>query len=252
MSICFNFDNIFFQTIKSDDLLTYLALMLAYIAYTWSVNRGLEAWKSLFISFKNDIETQRDWLSSEYFKETYENKHSFNPYKIIFPLSFESMAEIIKRGASELPCLPKGFLSNLSIFNERVLALNDLLSYLKHSATSDPIVSERLKDKLNNLGLHDEKVDFEKLKAEIFKKKNTDPDFYLAEQVRRINRIIHSDMIGNKTQKDRLHYLFTKIDGDLNEIIKNFDKNKPFFIKHQKYIITGSAVLFYLIEIFLS
>jgi len=57
MNICVIFQ--LFQEIRSADLLTYLALFLAYVAYVWSVNRDFDSWKSLFISFKNDLKSQR-------------------------------------------------------------------------------------------------------------------------------------------------------------------------------------------------
>ena len=46
----------FLEKIKSTDLLTYLALLLAYGAYTWTINRDLKSWKSLFVSFQADLD----------------------------------------------------------------------------------------------------------------------------------------------------------------------------------------------------
>lgn len=250
MSICLNLH--FLSEIKSGDLLTFLALLLAYIAYTWSVNKSLEAWKSLFVSFKTDLNSQKAWLANEYFKETYKDKNSFSPCKIIFPLSFESLPEIIKRGASEFSWLSSEFIDRLSLFNERVVAFNDLLDYIRKSITADPIVSERLKDKLNNLGLDENKVEFDELEKKILKAKKTDTDFYLAEQIRKLNIVVHVSMIGNKSMEDKLHHLYFEINSELDDILNNFDKKKPFFIKYKWLIILFSIVLFTLIEVFLK
>ena len=57
--------------IRSGDLLKYLALVLAYIVYTWQVNRDFKSWKSLFVSFKKDLESQKKWLENEYFEGKY-------------------------------------------------------------------------------------------------------------------------------------------------------------------------------------
>ncbi len=249
MHICINLQ--FLENIKSADLLTYIALLLAYIAYTWSVNRDLEAWKSLFISFKNDLESQKNWLASEYFNETYKEKNSFNPYKIIYPLSFESLPEIIQRGVSEFSWISKNFIRQLSLFNERVIAFNDLLDHIKKVVTADPIRTERLKDKLNNLGLDKGSVEFDDLKRKIFemkKKYEKYNDFYLAEQIRRLNKIVHVDLIGNKNKEDKLHFLYCEISKELNKILANFERKRPFFIYYRWVIVLGSLPLFVLIE----
>ena len=129
MNICLNLQ--FLSEIKSGDLLTFLALVLAYIAYVWSVNRDLEAWKSLLISFKNDLDSQKAWLGSEYFNKAYEDKNSFNPHNIIYPLPFESLPEIIRRGITEFSWISSEFTRQISLFNERVIAFNDLLDHKK-------------------------------------------------------------------------------------------------------------------------
>ncbi len=250
MNPCLNLQ--FLSEIKSGDLLTFLVLILAYIAYAWSVNRDLEAWKSLFISFKNDLDSQKSWLGSEYFEGTYKDKNSFNPYKIIFPLSFESLPEIIRRGVAEFSWISSKFTNQISLFNERVIAFNDLLDHIKKTITADALTTERLKDKLNDLGLDKDSVEFDDLKKKIFEAKKTDADFYLAEQVRRFNRIVHVDMIGNKSKEDKLHYLYYQINVELDKILENFDKKKPFFIKYKWLIILLSIVLFVFIELLLK
>ncbi|HPY08393.1 MAG: hypothetical protein ACOX0H_00995 [Patescibacteria group bacterium] len=249
MNICLNLH--FLSEIRSGDLLTYLALILAYIAYAWSVNRDLEAWKSLFISLRDDLNSQKSWLQTEYFEDTYKDKNSFNPYKIIFPLSFESLPEIIRRGIAEFSWISNEFSNQLSLFNERVIAFNDLLDYIK-KVTTNSVITERLKDKLNDLGLDKDSVEFDDLKNKIFEAKRTDTDFYLAEQIRRLNRIIHVNIIGNRNKKDKLHYLYFQINKELNKILKDFDKKKPFFIKYRGMIILLSTLLFMLIEVFLK
>ena len=239
----------FLNEIKSGDLITFLAVILAYIAYVWSVNRDLESWKSLFVSFKNDLHNQRPWLGSEYYKETYKDKNSYNPYKIIFPLSFESLPEIIRRGIAELPWISSKFAKRLSLFNERIIAFNNLLDYAKEIVTTNPLVTEKLKDKLNNLGLDKGSIEFDDLKKKINEAKKTDEDFYLAEQIRRINKVIHVGMISNKNNEDKLCYLYNEINGELDKIIKNFDKKKPFFVKYKWIVILLSIIFFIFIEL---
>jgi len=248
MDICFNLQSL--NVIKAGDLLTYVALILAYIVYAWSVNRDLETWRSLFNSFKNDLDSQKSWLESEYFEESYKDKNSFDPYKIIFPLSFESLPEIIRRGVAEFSWISANFTNQISLFNERVFAFNDLLDHIKKAITANALITERLKDKLNNFGIDKESVGFDDIKKKVFEAKKSDDDFYLAEQVRRFNRIIHVKMIGNKSTKDKLHYLYYQINNELDKILENFDKKKPFFLRYKMLIIFVTIPLFICIELF--
>jgi|SRR3989344_2004350 len=241
------------KEIQSTDLLTYLALLLAYAAYIWSVNRDFQSWKSLFISFKSDLESQKSWLGTEYFGWSggYEDKNSYNPYKIIFPLSFESLPEIIRRGVAEFAWISKTFVNNLSLFNERVIAFNSLLDQIKKGNSANPISTEKLKDKLNGLGLDKESVGFNELKKKIFENKQSDEILYLAESNRRLNKIVHVHLIGNKTNEDKLHYLYSEITRELENILDNFEKKKPWFIKHNRIIILLSVIIFICVEVYL-
>jgi hypothetical protein len=256
----------FWKEIKSGDLLTYFTLVVAYIAYTWSVKRDFDSWKSLFSSFEADLESQKKWLGGEYFSKTYEDKDSFNPYKIIYPLSFESLPEIIRRGVAELPWVSKEFIKQLSLFNERIIAFNSLLDHIKKVSSADPVMSEKLKDKLNELGLGNDNIEFNEFKKSIHKRvrrmnnekwfcncrnnKKNDEVLYLAESIRRLHRIVHVKLIGNKSEQDKLHYLYSEIKNELKNILSNFDRKRPFLIKYAKYVFVFSLLLFFLIEIF--
>lgn len=245
--VCLNLE--FLRNIESSDLLTYIALIIAYFTYIWSIDRGLKSWKSLLISFKKDLESQSSWLASEYTKESYKDKNSFSPTKVIYPLSFESLPEIIRRGIAELSAdVSEEFISNLSLFNERIVAFNSVLDNVKSICSSDPITSDRLKDKLNNLGLDKESIEYDVFKRNVFKSKKKDIDFYLAENINRYQKVIHIDLIGNQSKSDSLHYLYTKITADLDGILKNFDKNKPFFVKYKWWFFVISIPIFIFIE----
>lgn len=238
--------------LKSSDVLTYTGLVLAYIAYVWSVNRDFQSWKSLFISFHNDLVSHKAWLGREYFSDAYNDKDSFNPYKIIYPLSFESLPEIIRRGVAELPWISDKFINQLSIFNERISAFNSFLDQIKKSNSASPVLTEKLKDKLKELGLDDENIEFNEFKKKIFEQKNSEEILYLAENNRRLNRALHVKLIGNKNDEDKLHYLYSEIRKELENILGNFDIWKPWFIKLKVLIIVISIILFFLIEIVLK
>lgn len=250
MDICF--DLTFYKMIKAGDFITYLALVLAYIGFRWTVNRDFESWKSLLTSFKKDLESQNLWLGGEYFEETYKDKNSYSPAKIIYPLSFESLPEIIRRGSDDNVKISENFIGNLSIFNERIVAFNSLLENVKRVVSVNPIITEKLKDKLNDIGLDNDNTDFTTFKKGICELKKEDDVFYLAENIRRLNRVIHVKLIGNRNNEDKLHCLYSKIKKETDFILKNFEKNKPWFIKHYKYCLVFSFLTFFFIEMFLG
>lgn len=250
MNFSINVDII--QKIRSQDLLTYLALILAYKAYAWSVNRDLNSWKSLFASLKVDLTNYKSWLGSEYYDERYKCKNSYNPYKVVLPLSFESLPEIIRRGVSEFTWVSTKFTEQLSLFNERVAAFNSLLEYIKISVSSDPISTEKLIDELNKLDYKDDNVSFDELKKRILQSKQQKEVLYLAENIRRLNRILHVELIGNSTNEDKLHYLYTEINNELDNIRSIFDSKKPWFIRYEPTILFLSLITFVIIEFFLG
>lgn len=251
MIICFDFN--YWKEIKSADLLTYSALVLAFLAYCRSVNRDLESWKSLLISLRSDLKIQENWLGNNgYFQETYNDKKSFSPLKIIYPLSFESLPEIIRRGAKELPGVSDKFINWLSLFNERVMAFNSALDHIKNLVSNNPVMSEKLNEKLVELGVNknEEELKFSDFKEKIRRLRKEDDIFHLATNIRRLNRMVHVEIIGNKNKEDKLNYLYHKIIKNLDGILNDFDERRPFFIKYQKSIIVMTLLVFFLIEIF--
>jgi hypothetical protein len=247
MNICLNFG--FLLKIKSGDLLTYLAVFLAYIVYVWSVNRDFLSWKSLFTSLKSDLKNQKEWLENEYFPETYNtDKSSFSPKKIILPLSFESLQEIIRRGPTQFNWIQEEFIDQLSSFNERVEAFNKLLDQISLVVSADPITTEKLIDQLKDFGFEDENIGFDEFKKKIYDEKQKNEILYLAENIRRLNRAIHVKLIGNKNDEDKLHYLYSKITEELKNILEIFDKRKPWFVRYQWLIVVISIPLFILLE----
>ncbi|KKP79789.1 MAG: hypothetical protein A2271_02305 [Candidatus Moranbacteria bacterium RIFOXYA12_FULL_35_19] len=254
MIICIDLN--FWKEIRSADLLTYFAVVLAFYGYCQVLSRDLESWKALFISLKSDLEILgKSWLGGDgYSQETYTDKKSFSPLKIIYPLKFESIPEIIRRGAKELPCISDKFIDHLTLFNERVIAFNSALDHIKKIVSTNPIMSEELNERLNGLGIKEseEKVKFNDFKNEIRNLKKKEKIFHLAENIRRLHRAVHVEIIGNRDNQDKLNYLYHEITEELNEILDNFDKRKPVIIRYKVCIIIVSLFVFFMIEIFLK
>lgn len=239
------------KEINIGDWLTFSGLLLAYLAYTWSVNRDFESWRSLLFSLKYDLEFQRAWLDSEYFTETYKDKKSFDPFKIIFPLSFESLSEISLR-IFQMPNIPEKLIENLKTFNGRVKAFNLALDHMRGVVSADSIKSEKLRSRLKELGIDNKEVSFDDLQKNIHELKEREEILFLAENIRRLNRYIHVDLIGNKGKKDKLHYLYLEITKGVKDILINFDSSRPFFIKYQIELIALFSIGFLLVEFYFN
>jgi len=219
-----------------NSILTLVALLLAFFAYRWSVIRYFNSWKSLFISFKNDLNSQKAWLSTSYSHYSY--KEVYDPGKIIFPLSFESLPEIICKGVAELKGIPNDFINQLSLFNERILAFNSLLENIKQTVTANPVLTQKTEYKLLDIGLDDRRISFEQFENNLIKLiENTSSDeekniYYLAKNIQNLNKKIHVGLISVDSKEDGLHSLYIKIDKQIGDIINNFNKKIPFYIRN--------------------
>lgn len=257
MEICLDLE--FVQKIKSQDLLTYLALVLAYLAYVWSINRDLNAWQSLFISFKEELNLFGNWLGGEGYGSSseYRDKNSYSPYNIIFPLSFVALPEIIRKGPKEFNWIRKEFSEQLSVFNNRVAAFNSVLDRIKHVCSANPVLSEQLYNKLRKLGLkeRDEDLSFENFIQQIKEMQNKENELemaFLADSIRRLNVILHTSLISDKSRSDMLHSGLISIQNEIDLIITKFDDHRPWFVRWQIPIILASLGIFLLIELTLN
>lgn len=237
-----------------NNLLTLIALILAFFAYRWSVIRYFDSWKSLFISFKNDLYSQKNWLSTPYSHYSY--KEAYDPGKIIFPLSFESLPEIICKGVAEVSGISNEFINQLSLFNERILAFNSLLDNIKQTITADPILTKKTEYKLLDIGLSDRRITFEQFESKLEKLiENTNSEeekniYYLAKSIQSLNKTIHVGLISVAEKEDGLHSLYVKINGQVDVIINNFNKKIPLYIR-KWWLLPSFLIIIYIIIIFI-
>ena len=148
----------------------------------------------------------------------------------------------------KLPDMSEEFINQLSIFNERIIAFNSMLDQLKKINSANPITTERLIGKLNDLGINESSVEFDDFKKKIFQLKNTEEILHLAENNRRLNRVVHVNLIGNKNKQDKLHCLYCGISDEVERILNNFDRTRPYFVRFKWLFVVISVPLFLLIE----
>lgn len=239
-------------------LLTFIALVLAYVGFVWSVKKDFDSLYALLLSFQDDLKYAESWLGRDgYTKETYKDKKSFSPVKVIYPLAFESLSEIIRKGVGGSSGITRDFSEKLALFYERIIAFNSILDNQRMISCANPVLTERLQEKLNELGI---KKDEEELSFESFKKsiealkedKNSEELYYFATDVRRTNYNLHVELIANEYNLDRLNYLYKEIRKELDLILLNFRKKQPPFVYYWPSFVTVSIILFVGIEYFFA
>lgn len=242
----------FLDKIKSQDLLTFGALVLAYFAYSKSIDDKYDSWKSLLLSLKADLDSQSQWLSTEYREESYRDKTAFSPRKIIFPLTFESLQEIIRRGASDFNFSDE-FINKISIFNERIDTFNKLLEQQRLTVSANSDLTQRTSYILDRIGALDAAVLYEDFINSFKKLRDSNPDCYnLAERIFTLNKTIHVDIISNANNKSGLHNIYSYLQKEINTKIDNSQKLKPWYIRFRWAVLIVTIIIFFFVEAILK
>ncbi len=246
--VCF-----YLSSIKSADLLTFIALILAFFAYRKSVLDKYDSWRALLQSFLDELNAQSSWIGGIYINS--QDKLWYSPNKIVFVLSFESAREIARRGISDLKIISKELYQKISLFNERIDAFNQQLQYQKDTICADPVLSNKLQEYLENNGLKKKNVLFPQFSLLVANlqtsRKKLDQNMYaLAVRLYLINDVIHNQLIGNSAISDSLNYLYNSLKKELSEKLESFDKNVPFYFRKLNFglLIFLSILLFLIIE----
>lgn len=248
-----NFICFYLSSIKSGDLITFIAFTLAFFAYRKSILDKYDSWKALLKSFLDELKTQSFWIGGIYVNSL--DKEWFSPNKIVFELSFESALEIARRGISDARVISKEIYQQISLFNERIVAFNQQLNYQMHAITTNPALSGSLQDFLENNGLKKRTVLFPAFSLAIDtlqKSKNrTDREMYfLAHRLYLVNNTIHNQLIGNSGQPDSLNYLYNSLQQEISGKLGDYEKKLPIFIRRSTFSLM--IVLFCLLFLFIE
>lgn len=248
-----NFICFYLSSIKSGDLITFVAFTLAIFAYRKSILDKYDSWKALLQSFLDELQTQFSWIGGIYVNS--QDKEWFSPNKIVFKLSFESALEIARRGISDARIISKELYHQISLFNERIEAFNQQLDYQMCTITTNPALSGSLQDFLENNGLKKQTVLFPAFSLAIDnlqKSKNrTDREMYfLAHRLYLVNNTIHNQLIGNSGQPDSLNYLYNSLQQEISGKLEDYEKKLPIFIRRLTFSLM--IILFCLLFLFIE
>lgn len=239
----------FLNNISVTNLLAFMAISFAYLAYAKSLNDKYDSWKSLLFSLKADFESQKAWLSTEYTKECYKDKMAYSPRKIIFPLSFGSVQEIINRGAVDIG-FSEEFINKISIFKERVDAFNELLNRQAIMTSANPSSTNKTVNALDKIGVCDCSIPYDNfirsLETDL---KISDQDSYnFAKRLFAINEAVHIEIISNKNNEAGLHSMYIFLKKEIENKINNIEESKPLYLKFKWLILIFSIAVYIFIE----
>jgi len=246
------------REIPAADVLMYVTIILAYLAYRRTKIDSIDSWYSLFKSLKTDIDFQKNWLWGDY-RNGHEDKNFYSPKKIVFNLSFESLKSIIQKGIYSSFLKDNQVLEKqLSVFNERIEAFNQMLNYQRSIISSNPLLSYKLYLKLCKIGLKNDNVSFVEFEKALDKMRYCFRQcYYLSKKIKEINDIIHIDLISYANRIDEgKEYCLSYISKDIYEkLLPIIDKpSYKWYLANSSLrlsiILIISTIIFYFIEIF--
>ena len=109
---------------EAQNVLAYIAIVLAYIVYRKSIIDEYKSWIDIIISFKNELDYSKGWISDVYVKPHPDGR---NPKKIVYPLTAVAAQSLIAKGHPPEGLLSEEFLNKTAIYNERIAAFNHVL-----------------------------------------------------------------------------------------------------------------------------
>lgn len=234
------------------DLLTFLAFLLAYLAYVKAIEDKYDSWKALLSSFKFELITMHMWLSTQYFSNTYDKYH-YSPRKQVYQLTTVAAKEIVRKGINDIDLLNTKVSDKISLFIERIHAFNASIEHHSRLTTSNPTLSESLLNILIDKGLTNPQVNLHTFEHAIYTDnfKNTN-EYKLMLLIKSSNENIHQGLISTRNQEDRLCFLYYYLKDETEKIIQKIESKKIFewYVKYKIGITIGAIVIYIILQVF--
>jgi len=246
---------ILIDTIELQNILTNIGIILAYLAYTKSIQDKYDSWKALLQSFLDELNTMHAWIGGEY-KENDYDKNFFNPNKQVFKLTTITAEEIVRKGINDIKIISDKYRDKLALFIERITAFNSAIDNVSRIASSDPVLSQKLRNKLIDFGLFDPDITITQFeyKIEHGVKFKTLDEYLLMKQIFSANKAIHQSLINEIKNEDRLSYLYKYLKEKTDKVIDRLSKKEllPWYVKHKGLALLGSVIFYLVLEYFLK
>lgn len=196
----------------AQNLITFIALFLAYLAYRKSIYDEIKNWINLIRSFKSELEYASSWIGDSYSSI---DQNWLKPSKLVYPLSFESVKSILQKGYPPEEIISREFLDKMALFNERIEAFNHLLI--------GQIVNFVVND-------HNKKLTKDKALT--------------------LNSAIHLQLIGD-SQTKTLYFLHKYFKNETEIILKTWKSKLSWFIRYPFFVFIVSLFFYLIIDFFL-
>ncbi len=199
----------FISRLETQNLIAFIALVLAYLAYRKTLIDEYKSWIDLIESLRHELNYAKDWIGGCYKGDIL--KEWEDPSKIVYPLTSESAKALIWKGHPPKDMFPGVFFDKLTIFNERIQAFNHILFIQGFNFITNPSGK-----KGKNCAKH-------------------------------INNILHNHLIGSDGEF-HLHNLYNYLVIE-TRVISEIGLNKvAWYIKSPGIIITISTLFYLLVD----
>ena len=201
--------NNIFNRYEAQNLIAFIALILAYLAYRKSIIDEFKNWINIVKSFLSELNYAASWIGNSY---SYKDSNWSNPTKIVYPLTFESVKALIQKGHPPFEIIKIHFFNNLAILNERIQAFNHILVFQVENYTNNKLNDQETKNKAQYL-----------------------------------NEILHLQFIGDQNNK-ALFWLHQYFEKEISIILETWENKIPFYFKYPKLIIFLGLVSYLIID----
>lgn len=124
--------------------IAYFATVIAWVAYRWQVIQKYHSIRDILISLREQLKFQGHWFGTSYTEPRI--KRFFKVSDVVFKVDFPAVREIISKGHLASLKIDEididKLIEELSIFNERIQAFNQMLDYLENMATSNQYIAQ--------------------------------------------------------------------------------------------------------------
>jgi hypothetical protein len=194
---------------EAQNLIAFIALILAYLAYRKSIVDEFKNWINLIKSFLSELNYASSWIGNSYSSK---DPNWSNPTKIVYPLTFESVKALIQKGHPPFEIIKNDFFNNLAIFNERIQAFNHILVFQVVNYTCNKLNDQETKNKAQYL-----------------------------------NEILHLNFIGDRTNQ-ALFWLYQYFEREISIILVTWKNKIPFYLKYPKLIVFLGLITYLIID----
>ncbi len=240
---------ILFQADTATFFLTFIAVVIAILAYQQSIIARYQNLKSVVRAFQAELDYAKNWIGARY-PANYHDAEWWNPHKQVYPLHFTAGPELLKIGGFARTAFgakivqQKKIVDTLARFLERAEAFNRQVDHIHAIVASNSVLAEKLwilyrqqeraaekcggreKDKKTNLFFYfnNRMRTYECCDNQV---ENLDERILLAFALYKANEVLHIQLIGSENEYTELSAMYRKLQKGVAYFEQNYNKTFP-------------------------